>query len=736
MNDLIKPESQMYDELNTLRHQLVLLRNRTDGQTQLEEKLRKTLQELKNCKEYIISQEKKLRSAREQVERLNKKYMDIFDFTPIGFLAFDYDGIIHEVNRTVTLMLGFKREYLFGNKIENFLTKESAEHFMSHLNNIFTKDAEEAIEVELICNSGKKLFALLDSLPIHDESGGVISCRTAIKDITVWKRSQQIISRGKMEWERTFDTVPDLIAILDDQYRIRRLNKAMADRLGLSFQEAIGLPYYRYVHGIESPSYLVPLTKKLVMGHEYKEEVHIERLGGDFLVSLSPLFHEDKTLLGCVYVARDITGRKKTEERIKKDYHIQSTINAILRISLEPILFETQLEHILELLLSVPGIAFQARGCIYLVEDDPEVLVMKAQRAFPQALINQCARVSFGQCLCGIAALRKSPVFVNTIDKDHETVLPEMDGHGHYCVPIMSGGKVLGIICVYVKEGHKWDKKEEEFLVAVAHSLAGLIERKKGQEALQRSKDELEVRVKERTAELIKAIEAREREISERKRAQKRIKESLAEKEVLLSEIHHRVKNNMQIISSMLELQAEYITNHKYLNLFKDTQNRIQSMALIHEKLYQSRDLAHINFKDYVQSLTDSLIRSYRIRNSVIKIKFDIEDICLNIDAAITCGLIINELIANSLQHAFPDERPGQLMVSLCLKGDDMIELTVGDNGIGISNTVDYRNTETLGLQLVTNLTTYQLKGKVERLSGKGTVFKISFKRTHYVKRV
>lgn len=162
-----------------------------------------------------------------------------------------------------------------------------------------------------------------------------------------------------------------------------------------------------------------------------------------------------------------------------------------------------------------------------------------------------------------------------------------------------------------------------------------------------------------------------------------------------MSEIHHRVKNNMQIISSMLELQAEYITDQKYLNMFRDTQTRIQSMALIHEKLYQSSDLAHINFKDYVQSLADSLIRSYRIGNSKIKIKFEIEDICLNIDAAITCGLVINELIANSLQHAFPDERQGQLRIILRLKEDDMIEFIVGDNGIGMPNSIDYRDTWT-----------------------------------------
>jgi two-component sensor histidine kinase len=365
---------------------------------------------------------------------------------------------------------------------------------------------------------------------------------------------------------------------------------------------------------------------------------------------------------------------------------------------------------------------------------------MKAQRGFPQDLLNQCAVVPFGRCICGQAAARGATVFVNTVDERHETIVPNRDGHGHYCVPIMSSRKVLGVICVYVREGHKRDQKEEEFLVAVANTLAGLIERKRGEEALQRSKEVLELRVNERTAELMKAIDAREQEISERKRAQHRIRESLVEKEVLLSEIHHRVKNNMQVISSMLELQAEYITDPKYLVMFRDTQNRIQSMALIHEKLYQSKDLAHIHFNDYVQSLTESLMRSYQISNRVIASRLDLEDICLSIDVAIPCGLIINELIANSLQHAFPqqeeDGRKGMIRVSLHLKEDDMIELIVSDNGIGIPESIDFRNSESLGLQLVTNLTTYQLKGKIELLKGRGTTFKICFKRMHYAKRV
>ncbi|AUB39254.1 CheY chemotaxis protein or a CheY-like REC [Nostoc flagelliforme CCNUN1] len=163
--------------------------------------------------------------------------------------------------------------------------------------------------------------------------------------------------------------------------------------------------------------------------------------------------------------------------------------------------------------------------------------------------------------------------------------------------------------------------------------------------------------IKGNLARLIPAVarELREAQVRrERKQAEEQIKASLQEKEVLLKEIHHRVKNNLQIISSLLNLQAEYIKDNQALEVFKDSQNRIESMALIHEKLYQSQDLAKINFADYIQDLVTNLFYSYNVNSSAISLKMNVEEVFLAIDAAIPCGLIINELISNSLKYAFP----------------------------------------------------------------------------------
>ncbi|MBM3133186.1 MAG: PAS domain S-box protein, partial [Chloroflexi bacterium] len=181
-----------------------------------------------------------------------------------------------------------------------------------------------------------------------------------------------------------------------------------------------------------------------------------------------------------------------------------------------------------------------------------------------------------------------------------------------------------------------------------------ITERKQAEEALQRAHDELEVRVRERTAQLANANEVLQGEVMERQKAEEQIRASLKEKEVLLKEIHHRVKNNLQVISSLLNLQAANLTDESTLVMFKESQNRVKSMALIHERLYQSKDLAKVDFTEYLQNLATHLFRTYGAKSSSIDLKVDVKDVSLSIDSAVPCGLIVNELLTNALKYAFP----------------------------------------------------------------------------------
>ena len=199
--------------------------------------------------------------------------------------------------------------------------------------------------------------------------------------------------------------------------------------------------------------------------------------------------------------------------------------------------------------------------------------------------------------------------------------------------------------------------------------------------------------------------------------------EEAHKKEVLLKEIHHRVKNNMQIISSLLSLQSQYITDERYSQMLKESQHRIQSMALIHEKLYRSKDLTTVDSREYFTDLAQSLVRSYSGQH--VTLTLEIDRIPLGIDTAIPCGLIINELVTNSLKHAFPD-RDGEVRVRFSAR-DDNLELVVADNGVGIPDNVDFRNTKTLGLRLATILAEDQLEGDIALVRNEGTEFCIIF---------
>jgi PAS domain S-box-containing protein len=223
------------------------------------------------------------------------------------------------------------------------------------------------------------------------------------------------------------------------------------------------------------------------------------------------------------------------------------------------------------------------------------------------------------------------------------------------------------------------------------------------------------------------------RDITERKQAEEQIKASLREKEVLLKEIHHRVKNNLQVISSLLSLQSQHIKDKDSLEMFQESQNRVQSMSLIHEKLYQSNDLSRIDMNEYTKDLTTSLFRSYA-DSAAIKLKTKVADIFLDITTAIPCGLIINELTSNALKHGFPDRRQGEIAIAMH-PANNKIELVVSDTGVGFPEGIDFRNTTTLGMQLVITLVE-QLEGTIELDRRAGSAFTICFKGLTYKKRI
>lgn len=251
--------------------------------------------------------------------------------------------------------------------------------------------------------------------------------------------------------------------------------------------------------------------------------------------------------------------------------------------------------------------------------------------------------------------------------------------------------------------------------------------RKAAEEALRKAHQELERKVQERTQALSRANEQLRLQVSQCELGEAQIRASLKEKEVLLSEVHHRVKNNLQIISSLLGLQRDYVKDERVLGALNDSQSRIRSMALIHDLLYRSDDLAHIDFSEYTRNLATTILHTFSDKASSVSVETAADQVFLPVGTVFPCGLIVNELVTNSLKHAFPDERSGSVLVEFSRTGRDEFILTVKDDGIGLPEAFDYRNSESLGFKLVANLAEKQLRGRLEVSSNGGTTVRLEF---------
>jgi len=249
--------------------------------------------------------------------------------------------------------------------------------------------------------------------------------------------------------------------------------------------------------------------------------------------------------------------------------------------------------------------------------------------------------------------------------------------------------------------------------------------RREAEEAVRRAQEDLEKRVRERTDELRQANERLEIEIAQRKMGEVQIRKQLQEKEVLLSEVHHRVKNNLQMVCSLLALQSSSTTDPKLLAALSDSECRVRSMALIHEQLFRSKSLARIHMRYYLEALVRSLTQTYGNQAVPLSALTDVDDEHLTVDSALPCGLIINELVTNCIKHAFFQGASGEIRVAFKKKPAGGYILEVRDNGKGILSDFNWRASPSLGFRLIRQLAEYQLRGKISVRSEGGTVVTI-----------
>lgn len=328
-----------------------------------------------------------------------------------------------------------------------------------------------------------------------------------------------------------------------------------------------------------------------------------------------------------------------------------------------------------------------------------------------------------------------------------DILMPVMDG---FCLcQKVRENDVFGDIPFIFYTATYTDKRDEELALNIGadayirkpievndfiHILDGLISNMKQVKRADKKKfhDDAQV-LKLYNERLVNKLEKKivdlKNEIARRKQAEEQIRASLKEKDLLFMEIHHRVKNNMQIIITLLKLQAENTDNEHTKTVLRECQDRILAMAFVHEILYSSRNLACIDLKTYVSRLAESIFESYGMYSDRIALNIGIEEIELGLDQATPLGLLINEIVSNALKYAFPGDMKGEIIIIIRETGDREIEVMVSDNGVGIPKELDPLGTHTLGFQLITTLVRYQLEGSITINRKCGTCFLIRFKK-------
>ena len=740
------------------------------------------------------------------------------------------------------------------------------------------------------------------------------------------KQAEEAVIQATKNWEYTFDAVPDPIAILDNKYRVVRVNRAMAARLGVTPEECVGVICYRAIHGTDKPPSNCPHRQLLKDKLEHIKEVREDNLGGDFIVSVSPLFNSEGKLTGCIHVARDINERKQAEEALKKAHEsleqkiqertteleeaykslkeseerlseaqrIAKLGNWDWNIVTNGLYWSDEIYRIFERSPQEFGATYDA-FLSYVYPDDRDYVnnaIIEALNGKPysidlriilanglERIVHEQGEVTFdGEnipirmigTVQDITERRKSEEKIqslaNIVESSNDAIgTISLDGiitswnkgaeqvYGYSAEEVL--GKTISIVAPshlaeetqrlseLIQQGervHQYEtlrlRKDGKIidvsinlspvfdvygkLIGISFVVRDVTKRKEAEEKLRESEEKYRnivetanegilitdneaiiTYVNQKIVDMLRYtlekvigkpiwdfiseeykpivklnLGKRGQGISEsyelkllRKDGsplwtllnakplfdkegkymgamsmltditkRKEAEEALANIEtVRQKEIHHRIKNNLQVISSLLDLQADNFNDPKVIEAFRESQSRVISMALIHEELYKEEGTDTLNFSEYLKTLAENLFQTYRLSSKNIHLKMDLEENSLfNMDIAVPLGIIVNELVSNSLKHAFPGRNNGEIRIKLRREGNGEYKvegckstnfiLTVSDDGVGIPKNLDIEELDTLGMQLVTSLVD-QLDGELELKRDNGTEFTIRF---------
>ncbi len=690
------------------------------------------------------------KQAEEALRASEKRFAGIISSAMDAIISVDEDQRIVLFNSAAEEIFGYKSPEVMGRSLAQLIPERFHAAHQKHMQDFGHSNQTRRKKIDHVAIYGRRADGTefpMDASISQISVAGRKTFTVILHDITERKRSEEALRESTALNQAILQTIPFGMDIVDLEGNILFLSPSME---AMIWKNGIGRKCWQVYRDDRQQCSACPLMKKIIPGDSNIIETDGVLGGRVFQISHTAMQFQGK--LAVLEIFQDITERRAAEAEIRTLARIpDENPSPLMRVENDGVLIYANKAsaHLLECWNCSVGQRVPEKWC--------ELIRETMDSGSPKEAEEICGERIFSMVLAPIAGLDYLNIYARDITESKRAeeqlrklsraveqspasiVITSIAGEIEYINPKFT--QVTGYTLDEVRGKNPRVLKSGESTAEEYRSLWQTIRAGKewhGEFHNKKKNGELYwelasiLPIVDEAGRITHFLAVKE-DITERKAAEERIKASLKEKEVLLKEIHHRVKNNLQVISSLLKLQSRYSRDKRTIELFEESQQRVKSMALIHEELYKSPDLARIKFASYVQSIADHLVRSYGVRSNAITLNVDVDELQLDVDHAVPCGLIVNELVTNSLKYAFPselmaqrDHRENKITIEMRLQNGAQVALKISDNGIGLPQGLDFRMNESLGLQLVNTLTE-QLRGTISCNKTEGTEFEILF---------
>jgi|GEM_PF-2341586 len=658
-----------------------------------------------------ISRQKQLN---ESLVRSEQKYRSVVENLNEGIWVMDHNGITTYVNDRMAKILGYSRNEMMGRSIFAFMDDKGRAFALNRMALRRQGISRNfAFEFEFLHKERKRVFTRMKTSVLRDNQGKYHSTIAAVEDITEQKQIQKALKESEEKYSTLVEKSMDAIVVHENGI-IKFVNKRACDMTGIPERDFIGKNIMDFI----VPEYQQLVAQRFTARLRRENvpsiyEIGIKKRDGTYLpVEINATIVNFEDSPAALVIIRDISQRKKTQAKIEQRNYQLAVLNKINAVISQSLDLDTILTSTLKEILKIMNLDI---GGIYLADPEEKKIRLAVHQGVSEDYARAVSEISvdnntlkkirkilnngqyFFSSAFVLTNLRKLPGFMRALKKE------KLNINSFHNIALYTKKRIIGLLVVGSKIPRVLSPDDKDLLISISRQVSIAVLNS-------------QLFIKSRS------------DLADRIEADKSIYKSLLEKEALLREIHHRVKNNLQIISSLLNLQVAQIKDEYYKGLFKESQNRIRSMVLVHEKLYQAKNISDVEISTYLESLIQHLFQTYGIKPEAMELSFDVKDIKLNIDVAIPCGLIINELLSNALKYAFKDSPRQKPKIGIKMtKKNNFMQLTVFDNGIGLPDDITIGSAKTLGLQLVHALVE-QLNGKITIDRENGTSYSIEFR--------